>query len=528
MKRFLSFLVFSACLAQVSAQTNDSQPQKIWYEEKLYLQNVQQGSANPVSIARNPYNVLNSFSGSYTNTNGSLKAVDDASKSNLGDFNIYGTKKLEKVSFEGTLYYGVHDLQDSRWNATVLKSDNNPFVIADTLVFDSIPNNQNREIFNLNGGFAWTITDRLTVGLKANYKVGSKADNSDPRFKANAARTAVIPGVEYKFGKALSLGLSGKIERYHENVNMSVKDNLQLYHEEVFMFQELGIYTMENNSGYNRRYNGNIYEGALQFTADGEKMQDFLQFGFGMNKEEAIDGGTSYEKRGGDLKDMSISFTNRLQFKFGNTVNNLTLNADMSKASAKNYKQKSKNNEFGNVVWDILSSEVTQKQNDLRAGLTYRIDFIKDNYSTLGVQLDGSYESVKHTQYPDEYFAKYTLGKAGLKVDKKFQFGKLGICIAASGAVCKPLSELEYELPMTTAGKKRVMRGYFIPKYEYMAAGYSAAGLSADARYYIKGKDGKSGRFANLKLEYSTKNYSGQYSRFDNRNTFMATAGLTF
>ena len=140
MKRFLPALLMILPLAQVFAQdqntgtVNVSQPQKQWYAEELFLQNIRYGSQNPVSISFNPYSQLNDFNISYNKGEGSFKPVDGAGKSGMTDVNIYGVKKVNRISFEGSLYYGVHQLDDSRWNNTVLLSENNPFIVADSLV----------------------------------------------------------------------------------------------------------------------------------------------------------------------------------------------------------------------------------------------------------------------------------------------------------------------------------------------------------------------------------------------------------
>ena len=105
--RFLLTLIAVASVSAISAQTtqavSESQPQKVDYEQELYLQNISFGAASPVSIASNPYTVINSFDGSYSRVQGEFKPIDGASDANLMDFNIYGTKKMEKISFEGSL-----------------------------------------------------------------------------------------------------------------------------------------------------------------------------------------------------------------------------------------------------------------------------------------------------------------------------------------------------------------------------------------------------------------------------------------
>ena len=519
----LSVVTVSAISAQTTSEVSESQPQKVDYEQELYLHNIFYGAANPVSIAYNPYSVINSFDGTYSRVEGSFRPVDAAGNANLMDFNIYGAKKLNKISFEGTLKYNIHQLNNSRWGNTVLLSPKNPFIIADSLIYDSVPNNHDREIFDLNGGFAWQVNDNFVFGLRANYKVGSKADQSDPRFETHGARTTINPGVEYKLNSKLSLGLSGSAEIYHENVRMTVQDNLlDPAHTILFLFNELGNYSVENVTGYNRRYDGKIYSGALQVVFNGSKLNNFLEAEYILNKEEAIDGGTSYRKLGGENTITTMQFTDRLQLKGASMLHNISISASMLNEKAKFFKQNAYHDEFAMTIWDIVSAEVTQKEKDMNAELSYRLDLLKEGESHLTAVLKGGIDMVTVNEYPDEYYAKYSLMNAGVDITKRFTFGNFRLSVNANGNYCKALSPIEYELPTDNAGKRRFTRGYFAPKYEYFGAEYISYGLSASAAYHINGK-----QWVKLTAGYSLADYQGEYSRFDNRSNLFAKLAFT-
>lgn len=519
----LAVVTVSALTAQTTQAVTESQPGKVDYEQELYLQNILYGASNPASIAYNPYSVINSFDGSYSHVEGDFKPVDAAGNANLMDFNVYGAKKLEKISFEGSLQYSVHELNKSRWGNTVLLSEKNPFIIADSLVYDSVPNNHDREIFNLNGGFAWQISDKFAFGLRANYKVGSKADQSDPRFEAHGARTTINPGVEYKIGPRFSIGLSGSAEIYHENVRMTVQDNLlDPAHTIIFLFNELGNYTVENVTGYNRRYEGNVYSGALQAVFNSSKLDNFLEAEFIRNKEEAIDGGTSYKKLGGENTITTMKFTDRVQLKGASMRHNISISASMLNEKAKFFKQSASHDKFAMTIWNVESAEITQKEKDLNALLSYRLDLMKGGESHFTAIVKGGIDMVTVNEYPDEYLAKYSLMNAGIDITKRLTFGDFRFAISADGDYCKALSPLEYELPTDNAGKRRFTRGYFTPKYEYFGAEYMRYGVSLSAAYHIKGR-----QWVKLTAGYSLAYYMGEYSRFDNRSSLFAKLAYT-
>ena len=519
----LAVVTASALAAQTTSQVSDSQPQTVDYEQELYLHNILYGASNPVSIAYNPYTIINSFDGSYSRIKGDFKPIDGAGNANLMDFSVYGAKKMEKISFEGSLQYSVHELNKSRWGNTVLLSEKNPFIIADSLVYDSVPNNHDREIFNLNGGFAWQTTSKMTIGLRANYKVGSKADQSDPRFETHGARVMINPGLEYKLGSNIALGLSGSYETYHEKVRMSVQDNLlDPAHTIIFLFNELGNYTVMNVTGYTRWYDGTIYSGALQAVYNGSTLSNLLELEFINNKEEATDGGTSYSKKGGENTITTLNFTDRLQLRGASFLHNITISASIIKEKARFFKQNARHDEFGMEVWDVVSAEITQKEKDLNAELSYRLDLMKDGESHMTAILKGGIDMVTVNEYPDEYFAKYSLMNAGIDLTKRLTFGDFRFAISADGDYCKALSPLEYELPTENAGKRRFTRGYFTPKYEYYGAEYMHYGVSLSAAYHIKGK-----QWVKLTAGYSMTDYLGEYSRFDNRSNLFAKLAYT-
>lgn len=528
MKKFLSLLTITFSILPVAAQTasgnSDDRTDKSWYDQELYLQNISYGSDNPVSINGIPYQSLNSVEASYTKIDGRFHGINDPHDAGLGDFNFYGLKKVGKVSFEGSLQYNIHDLNNTRWGNPVLISEYNPFIIADTLVYDSIPNDQVRETFNLNGGFAWQISDRLEFGLRAGYLVGSRADNADPRFLANAARTSINPGLKFNFTDALSIGLSLDAQVYHEIAEMTVQDNLlDPAHNIMFLLGELGNYEVKNVTGFNRRYNGTVYGGALQFEYDGGSASDFLEIGGTMNKEEAVDGGTSYYKKGGEYKETVLNVNNRFQLVTPGMIHNVGIQAGMRAGKAKAFKQNSRYDEFAKEVWDVVSSEIVEKDKDIKADVYYRFDFLDGGKSMLTAKINGGIDMVSNMEYPDEYFAKYTLLNAGALVTKRFAFDRIGLDINASGTFVKAMKELEYEIPMTTAGKKRISNGYFIPKYQYKGAEYWQASLSANVSYTFE-----NGQIVRLGGGYTYADYLGDYSRFDNRTRANVKLSFTF
>lgn len=526
MKRLLlALVVFAALAVPVRGQNPEnaaSNPQKNWYEEELFLRNLSFGFSNPTAIASNPYTQLQSVQASYAHEEGNFKPIDGAGLSNLLDLRLYGTKKLENISFEGSIDYSVHGLQQSRWNGSVMQTERNPFVMADSLVYDSIPNNPNREIFNLSGGFAWQMSEKTILALRANYRVASKADQSDPRIEAKGARVTLNPGVEFLLNDRFSLGLSASAEIYHENVGSTVEDNIFPEHTIVFTFMELGHFEVKSDYGYYRRFSGHVYGGALQALFRGEKIQNLAELGGSFNLEEAMDGGSSYMKRGGDYEEICMSLKDRFQIRGDKILHNIMLNAGFLMGSSTWFKQNSTGDELGNNIWNIISSDVTQIETDIKADLAYRMDLLRAEGSHFSAQINGGVDMVALDEYPDEFYAYYSLANAGLQLTKRWYGNHVWFSLSADGAYHMSLSDLDISLPVSGKAAERIKASYFVPKYQYYASEYANAGVSAEAAYALHARNGNT-YWIKLGVTGKYVKYLGDIARFDGGRQYYAS-----
>lgn len=464
---------------------------ELWYTEGLYLNNLTNGSANPAHVRNIPVGSYNSIELSYDMQDGAFKPIDGAMHKRAADADIYGTKKLERTFFEGSLKYSNHKLDDMRWNATVLTSEQNPFLIADTLRYDSLTNDAEREQFILKGSVAYQLGERITLGLGAVYNVASKADQSDPRLIANAARTAVMPGMDFSFGSRFSAGLSGNYEIYHENIKSTVQDNQIGEHNNVYIFKALGVYEGKDAIGYKRRYDGNRIGASLQTTYNGKRMGNFTQISFESISEDAEDGETEYQYKGGDFKQISAGLSSRFLIAGDRFVHNVTLKAGMDNGSGTWYTQRQILDEWRMMNYTVVSKDVIHKQKDLNAGLTYRMDAMKDGISSFSVAADALYGKHDINQYPDENQAHYSTLHAGLSLTKRFNSGRLKYEAMASGGTDMAIGELDMTVAASNVAKQRFYNRYILPKYSYLASdSYNAAlGASVCCPLNSKGMD---------------------------------------
>ena len=75
--------------------------------------------------------------------------------------------------------------------------------------------------------------------------------------------------------------------------------------------------------------------------------------------------------------------------------------------------------------------------------------------------------------------------------------------------------------------KQEQIKAYFMPKYEYISAGYWNGGISIDASYKITRKE-LSPILLKVGGSYHMTKYTGNYNRFDNRTAAEIRTSLTF
>lgn len=501
---------------------------ELWYTEGLYLNNLTNGSANPAHVRNIPVGSYNSIELSYDMQDGAFKPIDGAMHKKAADADIYGTKKLERTFFEGSLKYSNHSLNDMRWNATVLTSEQNPFLLADTLRYDSLTNDAEREQFILKGSVAYKLGERVTIGLGADYNVASKADQSDPRIIANAARTTVIPGIDFRMGDRFSAGLSGKVETYHENIGSTIEDNMISEHNVLFIYKALGVYESMDAIGYKRRYDGMKSGASIQSSYKGKRFGNFTQISFETNREDAEDGDTEYQYKGGDFKQISVGLSSRFMFVGDRLGHNVTINAGMDNGSGTWYTQKQVMDEWNMKNYKVLSKDVIHKEKDLKAGLTYRMDVIEDSKSVITAIAGATYSRNDTYQYPDENQAHYSMLNTGLSLTGRLNKGWIKYEATAFGGMDKAIGKLDLTVVTPKVQQKRFYNRYFLPKYSYLASDSFNVGFGASVCYPID----VNGKETALKLSVraSYRNCQSDYSGLDGtgRTDASFAVGYTF
>ena len=481
-----------------------------WFQEGLFIYDITSNAINPANLVNLPYSGLNDIDISYSGDKGYYRTYDGSTKSRLFNANVFGVRQFERLSFKGNINYSNHYNEDMRWNATTLTSALNPFLLADTLRYDSLTNDSRTESFVINGAVAYKLNDRFTAGVSAKYNVSHKTDQSDPRMKANAARTTVIPGLNWTINSSFTLGLAGLFEVYHENVNSTVQDNMIGDHNKVYIYKGLGGYEGKDGLGYNRRYDGHKFGGSLNFSITGI-LNNFTEIRFVSNSENAIDGGTSYSYKGGDFSQTSISLSSRFMLNRNDKLqHDLILEAGFDKCDGTWYNQKQKKDSWKMTEYEVTSTELIHKESDMTASLSYMANFLKSGIPHLSLTATGAYKQVDIKQFPDGNYAKYTRINAGLTLNKKWIAKKMRYTTQVYAGMNHALKPLDISVALNDAPTKRFYYGYYLPKYTYLSSNDYCVSLKLGASYPLS-LFSQAG-WLNLTMDASLNKYTGDSS----------------
>lgn len=509
----LSFLIASLFALHAAAGLPDSLlRKKMSYPDYLFLHNVQRGSDNPTAISQEALNSVGSIAARYRFMDGDFHAPDAAGIQKSFDASFYGIKKLEKVAFEGILSYSNTSDRDRHWNSTLFVSPDNPFVIG-----DSIPGNFGIEKFHLNGGFSIKATRNLHVALRANFIVGSSANQTDPRPEVDGMRFALNPGISYQLGR-WTAGLSGNIEWLSESAEYTVVRSTDGTHY-VFLFHGLSAPIAKNAIGYQRKYSGTAGKGALQLTWKGNDLQNHFEASYMQGKEEAEDGGSAEKYKGGKYEAKSVAVADRFMIIRSKKTHNIGMQLNYRQVDGTSYQQQQQTTPDGNIYWNVISSAICHKSDFTDIAISYRFDALTNEgipHFTAGAEM-GFYRQ-QTTHYSELYRQEFTSAFAKVFTAKNLHVKKFDLKIGVDAAYATRLSD-ENKIESS-----KITERLFTPKFEFLSADRLSASIRVSLFHplSIKTFHAAIGGFASYRYDC----YIGNFKSFDATARHSVEAGL--
>ncbi len=442
--------------------------EKALYPNMLYLGNIQYGSSNPTSISRQPWNVA-AFDVVFSLDQGDFHQINEPAKRRIWDGKIYGIKKLEKIAFEGNLEYSNQELSDKQWKSIIFTSDDNPFFIGDSILGD-----YSVELFHLNGGFSYMITPSWHAGLRADYRVGSLADQSDPRPATSGMRFSLNPGIDYSTGNFI-FGIAADLGWLAEGTQFR-KVGVDMYTDNIFLFHGLAKPVNRLVTGiisYQRNYTGSRYGGIVDMVWDNKhRLANYLEGRIILSSEEAKDGGSSYTFRGGDYAATEVLVKDRFQIRSERIVHNISVEGGIKNIEGTWYTQTGSSDPDGTIIWVVRDKSVAYKEQKIQGSLSYRMDLMKNGISHLTWSVLGGYLSSDIDQYPELYTQSYTSVWGKADISKRFRIKRSLLGLSVNGIYkVSP----DKKLNMSGEGTK-FKETYFTPALEALAADYYSFG----------------------------------------------------
>lgn len=424
----------SLCAAADSFET-DSPDSLIHYTDLNYLYNVEHSSLNPVGLSNVVTDEVARLNIGYNWGMGQLHNVDASGHTDAFNVGVGGIKRLKKVVVEGTVEYFNENKRNSMWNSTLFQSPLNPFILA-----DSISSNYNTERFRVAGRVAYSMTDRLTIGIGGDYNVGVMSDEQDPRLETKGMRFILNPGIQWKATSSLALGATVGINLFNESTRYTCLGTAVNY--KYFIMNGLGSFYPQTGNSYSRDAKGASWFAGIDLRYRfSQAVSDYFSATYERQNENANDGGSTYQFKAGKYTDNAIHLYNRTSILLSNTAHNVELRYDANRIDGRWYEQRPVIVNT-TVQYEVMNSAIKHKAVALNLSGSYRFDLLNaQGIPSLTAHVGLLYTHSEAKNYPELYRRKYDRLTTSLAAIKYFSVKKVRLGVGVDGSYGTGLSD---------------------------------------------------------------------------------------
>lgn len=455
-----------------------------WNEDFLNQPfNLRYSSASPTRIAANQVRDFAVGHVGYTFDRGSYHAIEQSDKAGELSAYIGGLRHIGNLDLQGHLRYRNIQEKNQAWATALWNLPENPFKLC-----DSIPGDASTESFNMSATAAYAFNSRLRGALEIGISTGSRADQNDPRPRTTTSAIPINLGLDYSLGQAWKLGIAVGFQAFSSTVDYTnIQQSASNFY---FIMKGMGDFQKRSTAdytSYHRDYTGATWRGTLsaEFAPEGGNIADFLEVGYATATENARDGSTSYEYKGGDYSQTNITLQDRLQIRSGNSLlHNVTLRADLLNGKATWYDQKRETDlEHGNIqYYRILGSNLVQKTQRLDAALGYQLDILRQGQRDLYFALNADLSNITRKHFLGSFVPKQSISVVDIDVTagKIFSIGKASLLAQLNGGYALPLTN-DYASGSAPTSTDDISADFTRRVFEYETASHAHVGLLADA-----------------------------------------------
>lgn len=449
---------------------------QVWHQQRNNeLFNTRSGSASPSAIYSNPTSDWHSVIAGWNYENGAFHRPDAPSGKSEMDIGVEELQSVGRFRTAGSIRYRNTREFDRNWNSLIGNDPDNPYVICDSLSDRSVT-----ELFDIHGALSWSFGSGWVVGGSVALKTGTLSDIRDPRPRNDISRIPVSFGIERPVGDIWTLGVFGGAELFRSDFRYYLEDGQKVYR--YYKMKGMGdffAFSSSDSSTAPREYSGITWTGGINALADYGQTVNFVEILFDSGKEDARDGGSSYEWKAGDYSHMQFKLTDRLDIK-KQLVHSISLTADFKMREGYWYDQKrSVDTEHGNMTYfEVKSRYLNNEAFRLRAGGSYRVSS-PDSWSAV---LNAGFCMENDTHYTDgdPHVQSWNLLELSASGWKTFLIGKHILDISAGAGYVLPLGEPSYDSGNSAPAKEDISEWYVAPAFAYETSARISAFIRAD------------------------------------------------
>lgn len=464
-----SYAVLSPLLAFAGGEGDNSPAQQMQYADYNYIHNVADGSLNPVSVSDVPVSSLAIINAGYFLRRGDYHNIDASRHVGGFDVDAYGISRMDRVAFEGGVTYFNYTEKGRCWNSTLFQNPLNPFILA-----DSEPSNYAIERFHVYGKVSYRLTPTVRIGINADYNVGVMSDEKDPRVETKGMRFIINPGVAWDVTRSLSVGATGGIDVFSESSRYTCLTTAVTY--PFYLMSGLGTFYPQSGNSYSRDAKGVSWFASVDVTYRfAENVTDRLMLYYGKQAENATDGGSSYQFKGGDYANNVLRVSDRFSYTGPRYAHNVEVSAETNDVKGKWYDQKSFS-QNGTIGYEIMNTSIKHKETYAKVSGAYRFDILDtQGVSSLTAGVKAAYVLSDTKNFPERYFRKYTRLDFSADVMKYFSVRKVRLGVGVEGGYAmSPTSSCDF------VGLE-LEHVYTMPMYSYLTSAAVSGGATVKA-----------------------------------------------
>lgn len=431
-------------------------------------------------------------------------------------------KQVNNMYLWGSFTYTRDDIEDARWNATLLDPLRGmPFFLADENYSDW--KNQSYELA-FKAGFP-KLWDRLYVGIGATYKAAQGAKQIDPRPLTKLSDFSVTPSIVVDLGKQHHVGANFLYRSYREDGTASCLNPLshQVYEMVAPGFFSPGtLSNLSNSANALRSYNANTLGGGLQYGYSQDNFEVVLSGNYAYKVEDVFCN-YMYPQMSGTVKEhqWDLTLAGNYHFDNGNLLSLTFKHSDRDYVGIEYFQTFYNTAERQEWITDAVYE---------RSNFQISDQMLKIDYMVADEELAYRWMFGLEGHLNDDYYIYYLPESVReVKTATLSAYAKRNIALAERHSLQIQVrggfsSNLEGSFTYAgTRGESIAYTEFAVADYEYMCTDYTTFG--GELAYTFKGLFKKT---ASLFASASYDHISPSGNAFDKRNVMLFKVGLNF